>query len=320
MKNQSIGKNAVFNVIKQICSIIFPLITYPYISRILGPDKLGKYSFADSIIQYFIILAGLGVPTYAVRECSMLRNDKTELNRFASEIFSINLLALLISYLLLFAVVCFVPRIRENRLLVAIMSIEVFASVVGRDWVNTVFEDFFYIAIRYILIQGLAIILMFVLVRKESDYVIYASISATAYSTGFFVNVLYTRKYVRFGISRPRNLRKHLKPILLLFCSTIAINIYIHSDITVLGLLAGDSETGIYTVVSKVYIVIKALLNAIITVTIPRLAKFLGEDDHAHYNELLATLRKYLYTLVVPAVVGTVCLGKDMLRIIGGRQ
>ena len=153
MKEKSIKTNAVLNVIRQCCAILFPLITYPYLSRILGAGNLGRYSFADSVIQYIIILAELGVSTYAVREGAGLREEKKALNSFCSQVFTINMLSMLIAYAVLGILIHSVPRIRQETPIILILSVEVFAVVIGREWLNTIFEDFRYMTVRYIVIQ-----------------------------------------------------------------------------------------------------------------------------------------------------------------------
>ena len=107
-RKTSVSVNAMLNVLKQCCNIVFPLITYPYVAQTLGATNLGKYSFAESVIQYFLLLSALGIPSYAIREGSRIRNDKKKISQFASELFSINFLAMLLSYLILFLLICFV--------------------------------------------------------------------------------------------------------------------------------------------------------------------------------------------------------------------
>ena len=110
MKQKSLGLNAVLNGIKQCCSIIFPLITFPYISRVLGNDGYGKYSFSYSVTNYFILLAALGIYTYAIREGAKVRDDQKEVDKFCSQVFSINVCSAAISLLLLSIMVFCLPK------------------------------------------------------------------------------------------------------------------------------------------------------------------------------------------------------------------
>lgn len=312
--------NVILNILKQCCNIVFPLITYPYAARVLGDEALGRYSFSDSIITYFMVLAALGIPTYAIREGARIREDKKRISVFASEMYTINMLALIISYTILILFIVLVPRIQRDYIFMLILSINVITNVLGRDWINSIFEDFFYITVRYVFCQIICMVLLFIFVHDPSDVYLYTIIMLLSNAGGYVLNFFYTQKYVPVRFTKHINLKRHLKPILYLFCSTIAITIYIKSDITVLGFLRSDSEVGIYTLSSRIYMIVKALLNAVITVTIPRLANYLGTGDYEGYNSLINYLRKFLYVLVLPSIVGVYFLAPNIMLLLGGEN
>ena len=317
-KTKSIQINAILNIIKQCCVIIFPLITFPYVSRVLDSANLGRYSFSDSIIQYFIYFATLGIPTYAIREAARVRSNKKELTQLATELFSINVVTMIVSYIILFLVVFYVPRVHRESVLIVILSFNILFNTLGRDWINTVFEDFFYLTLRYIILQTISLILILCLVKRPEHYILYTIIMAFAYSGNFLLNIFYTRRYIPYRFTIKLNLKKHIKPILYLFCITISTTIYVKSDITILGFFKSDSEVGIYTLSSNIYTVIKSILNAVIIVVIPRLSVYLGENKRDEYEGLLNSLKKVLYTLVIPAIVGIFLLSKDVMLFMGG--
>ena len=116
MKQRSLGLNAVLNGVKQCCSIVFPLITFPYISRVLGNDGYGKYSFSNSINKLFLYCLRLfGIYTYAIREGAKIRDDQKEVDKFCSQVFSINVCSAVISLLLLGLVVFNSPKLSEYK-------------------------------------------------------------------------------------------------------------------------------------------------------------------------------------------------------------
>ena len=115
-------------------------------------------------------------------------------------------------------------------------------------------------------------------------------------------------------------MQKHLKPVLYLFCITVTISIYVKSDITVLGFLSTDSEVGIYTLASKIYTIIKSVLNAVITVTLPRISYYLGDMQFDNYNKLIRKIRQVLYTVVFPTIIGVFCLSSDIMLLLGGKE
>ena len=316
---KSIKVNAFYNVLRQCCTVLFPLITYPYVSRVLGSAGLGKYSFADSIIQYFLILAGLGIATYGVREGSIIKDDKPKFERLVAELFTISAIATVISCLLLVLCLLTVPRLREDRNIILILSLNIICALLGRDWLNTVFEDFKYLSVRYVILHLISLVLIFCFIKSPDDVARYAWICLFAASGGYLANIFYTKRLVSYRLASP-NFKAHLKPILLLFCSTVAINIYIHSDVTILGFLKSNEDVGCYSVASKVYITVKGVLNAVIVVAIPRLSNYLGNGKTTEYNQLLDKLRVSIYTIMIPSIVGLFILSEDTIRVVGGAE
>lgn len=308
------------NVLKQCANIIFPLITYPYVSRILGAGNLGKYSFSDSVIGILLIFVSLGIPTYAIREGARIRDRKKEITQFSAEMFSLNIISLIIFSLLFFVLVLCIPRMQQNISLTYILYINVIANTVGRDWINSIYEDYLYLTLRYVAFQAAAVVMVLVFVRKPEDYVLYTWIMVFANSGGYIMNLFYTQKYVPVHFCFKACLKKHLKPVLYLFGVALAIEIYVKSDIAILGFLRSDNEVGIYTLSSKVYTIIKALLNAIIIASIPRISNCLGSGDHKQYYHILNKLRKWLYALVFPCVTGMFFESYNVLRLIGGED
>ncbi len=315
---RNVGTNAILNIIKQSCNIVIPLITYPYVTRVLGEDSLGKFSFADSVISYFVILATLGIPTYAIREGARIRDDKSAITQFSAELFSINVFSTIIAYFLLGICIVNQHRLQREPILLFILSINILTNTISRDWINNIYEDFFYITIRYIIFQIISLVLIFVVIHGSEDYTKYTVIMMFSNSGAYLSSFFYNLRRVPIKLTYRLNLKKHFKPILLLFCSTLAIQIYVKSDITVLGFLRSDADVGIYTAASKIYTIVKALLNAVIMVAIPRLSYYLGKNDSDGYNKLLNKLRDSLFALVIPCVVGCFCLSKEIIYLIGG--
>ena len=323
MAQKSIKLNAILNVIKQSMSVLFPLITYPYVSRVLGADHLGRYSFSDSIVQIIITLSLIGIPTYAVREGAMIRNEKKELKDFCSEVFTINVVSAIISYLVLIFMVTMIERFRIENVIILILSVNIMSRCLGRDWLNTIYEDYFYISIRFIIVHIISLVLIFLLVKSPDDLLKYVVIMAASELFGNVLNIYYTHKRIPYSLRFTRDMIRHLKPIFILFCSSVATTIYIRSDIAILGFLRPDSDVGVYTMSSKIYTIVKNIMNAVITVAIPRLSFYLGEnieEGRIEYNRLLNNLRNILFLILFPASVGLFCLSSDAMFILGGSE
>lgn len=156
-KNKSIKLNFIMNVILTMSSFIFPLITFPYVSRILLPEGTGKVSFATSLISYFSMFAQLGIPTYGIRACAKVRDDKEELTRTTQELVIINFVMSVISYTALAVALMLVPRLREERALYIIVSLTIAFNVIGMEWMYKALEQYTYITIRSIIFKFVAL-------------------------------------------------------------------------------------------------------------------------------------------------------------------
>lgn len=319
MKKKSLGFNAVLNGIKSIMSILFPLITFPYVSRVLQAENLGKYNFALTFVSYFLLLAGLGISTYAVREGSKYRDDREAMSKFASEVFTINLASTLISYIALFVLTLIVPKFSQYENLILILSLEIFFTTLGVEWIYTVFEEFTYITIRSIAFQFLAVILMLTTIKTQDDYVIYAWITAFATVGANVINFFGLRKFIDLRITFKFDAKKHLKPILLLFATSVATTIYVNFDVTMLGFMTTDYNVGIYTAAVKIYKIVKTFLSGVIIVSVPRLANYIGNGKIDEFKETFSKIFNALMIVTLPAMVGLFCLSPQIVLFLSGK-
>ena len=317
---KSIKRNTILNAVQNICKILFPLITIPYASRVLQPANYGIVGFGNSIIRYFILLAGLGVSTYSQREAPAFRNDNNKFEEFSRQIFTINSISTIISYILFLLVFFTSQRLIDYRLLILIQSIAIVLPALGADWINVIYEDYLYITVRYILMQCVSLILLFALVKRQEDLYWYAAINILATTGGNLFNILYIRKYAKLKIVNPKSCIQHLRPVLILFCGTIATVIYVNSDITILGLFMRYEDVGIYTIVSNIYSVIKQLISAIITVSVPRLSFLIGNKMELEYKALAQSVLDSLISVLLPIISGLCFLSYHILNVMGGEQ
>lgn len=317
---KKIGTNAILNVIKTGLSVLFPLITYPYAIRVLSPAGIGKVAYGSSIINYFALLAMLGISTYATREGAKRRDNRQGFNDFANEVFTINVIATVIAYALLFLALIFVRPWHDYRKLMLIQSASILLTTLGIDWVNNVFEDFLYITIRSILSHIVNIALLFILVRTADDYYMYALLTVLTNGFTCVLNWFYCRRYVHIRLVRRINLKDHFGPIIVLFANAIAVSIYVNLDVTMLGWMIGDYIVGLYEVSVKVYSIIKRLLAAIYTVSLPRLAYCLGNKDYSEYKKINTGLWRYLSILLIPCSVGLIAIAPEIMLFMGGSE
>ncbi|MCR5770848.1 MAG: flippase [Butyrivibrio sp.] len=318
--NKKIGINAILNVIKSGLSILFPIVTYPYALRVLGAENIGKVSYSQSIISYFSLIAMMGISTYGTREGSKIRNDKIELDKFVSELFSINIFTSAFSFFLLFISLLLVDKFSNYRILLIINSLSIIFTTFGIDWLNQVFEDYFFITIRSIVAHIVSMLILFMFVRTSNDYIVYAFLAVTTNMIICVSNWFYCRKYVKIKFTITPKWKKHLKPLLTLFANAIAVSIYVNVDVTMLGWIKDDYDVGLYTVSVKIYSIIKTMLVAVYAVSIPRLASYAGENKLIEYRRLYTRMWKALSIIVIPAGVGLILVSKEVMMLMGGSE
>ena len=319
-KRKSIKANLILNTIKTLSSIIFPLLTFPYVSRILHAENIGKVHYAASIISYFALVASLGISTYAIRSGAGLRNNKEKLNKFCNQIFTINMISTLVAYIGIGIMLLFVNDLQDYRILIIIESMTIIFTTLGVDWINSIFEDFKYITIRSIGIQVLTLVLTFVFIHQSNDYYIYAIISVISSVGANILNIFYVRKYCRIRLTTNIEIKKNIKPIMLLFSNYISGTIYKSSDITMLGAMCGEETVGIYYVAVKIYNIAKQLLNSIITVILPRIAHYEYNNLEKEKDKLLNKVFKAILISTFPIIVGMIMLRNEIIQLISSEE
>lgn len=317
-KAKSLRVNATLNAIKQLCGIIFPIITFSYATRVVGAEGIGVYSFAQSIISYMLLIASIGVTNYAVREGSKVKDNKDKLLSFCNEVYSINITFTVISYIVLLVMMLTWTRLQEYKIAILIQSSAIIVTTLGADWINTIYEDYLYLTLRYIAVQIIALLAMLTFVKSTDDLYKYIIICTLSSSGGNLFNIAYIRKRLRLRPTLKMNIREHMLPMLILFFNSIASVIYLNSDITMLRIFTDDREVGLYTVSTKVYSVIKTLINGVTYVTVPRFSYYLGKEMKKVYTEKFYKLFDLLLIITLPAALGLFMLSKNILIVFAG--
>lgn len=322
MRINNIRVNMILSSIKGILTVVFPFITFPYISRILDVEKLGNYNFSNSIISYFLLLAGLGISTYAMREGSKIRDNYDKLQKLSSELYTLNMISTIISYFLLFLLVLLIPKINDYGITIFLLSSTIILQTVGKEWICIIFEDYFFITIRSLIINIISILLLFIFVKTKNDFYIYVFISVISSSANNILNHFYSKKYCKVKFTLSKNILKHIKPVLIFFSTTLAVSIYVNSDITILGYLKGDYEVGLYSVSVKIYSILKTIIVSMVSVIIPRLSylRNQGKDMSDEYNLITNEVFSFIITIVLPIIFGSIMLSSEIVFIIAGEN
>ncbi|MDG2949977.1 oligosaccharide flippase family protein [Exercitatus varius] len=317
---RNIGVNAILNVIKTSLSVLFPLITYPYISRVLGVENLGKVNYAVIFVSYFSTLAALGISAYAVREGSKLRENKESLIKLGSQLFSINLLSMFVAYFLLILITFTFIENSEYQKLILLQSLVILFTTLSIDWINVLYEDFLYITIRTIVIQICSLIALFVFVKTSGDIYYYIFLSVVASGLSCLLNFFYCRRYFRLRLTCQLDLKKHFRKIFTLFLGAILISIYVNSDVIFIEKFNGIYYVGIYVIAVKIYAVLRTIFSAIYYVAIPKLSNFSANNRFDDFKSLYTKLVSYLLLILLPVSTGIFILSKNIVLFMGGKD
>lgn len=190
----------------------------------------------------------------------------------------------------------------------------------GTEWIYIIYEDYAYITIRSVVFKIISIVLLFILVRKPGDYLWYTLVTVLSSVGSNILNFVHARSLYSIKLVKKIDWNLHLSPIFIIFASTVAINIFVYSDVTILGLLKDDEAVGIYSVAVKIYQIAQGLLAAIVTVTIPRLAMLFGKRMFEEYKQILSKVLNTLSVLVLPTVVGLIMLSREVILVIAGSK
>lgn len=317
-RNKSLKLNFLMNVMLTMSSFIFPLITFPYISRILLPIGTGKVSFATSIVTYFSMFAQLGIPTYGIRACARVRDSREELTRTAQELLSINLIMSVISYAVLFILVLTVPRFRAEKNLYVILSFTIILTAIGMEWLYKALEQYTYITIRSVIFKFIALIAMFLLVHDQKDYVVYGGITIFAASASNILNLLNAHKYIDLKPIGNYNFKRHMKPILIFFAMSCATTIYTNLDTVMLGFMSTDVDVGYYNAAVKIKVILVSIVTSLGTVLLPRASYYIQQGKLKGFRKITEKALNFVVLLAMPLMLYFIYYAKEGIYFLSG--
>lgn len=308
-RKESVMVNGIFFSAYRVLNILFPLVTSVYVARILLADGTGRVAYAQNIVTYFTLIAALGLPTYGTREIAKSLDNKTKYNTTFFELFIINAISTTACALCYYSLCFIVPAFRADIKLYLVAGISILLNYINIDWLYQGREEYKYISIRGFIVKLICTLLLFVLVKNKNDYVMYAGLHCMIIGGNSFANVLGLRKRVSFDKYNV-NLAKHFRPLLILFATNIAIELYTMLDTTMLGIMCEKSVVGYYSYAMKTSKIIITVLSAATTVLLPRLSHLYNEGDKSKFNNLAN--KGILFLLLSSLPLATVlCINAD---------
>jgi len=313
----SVKKNFFYSSLVSFLNLSFPLITYPYIARVLGAELVGRVYFATSFVYCFILLASLGIPIYGIREIAKVRNNRREMSRIFSELLLINILTTTIAIALYAFTFIFVSKVKQDMLLFAVFGVNIVGNIFSLDWFYGGIEEFRYIAYRGVLVKATSLILLLLFVHKRSDYLIYGLITVIALNGGNIFNIFNAFKYVDISFKNTA-LRAHIKPIIYVSGIVLTISLYFNFNITLLGFISGDKQVGLFSTAFKVFQAVLVVGSSLSAVLIPRISFYLKNDMIEEYSHHLEKLFQITGMFTIPASIGVFLLSREIVFAFAG--
>lgn len=317
-KRPALGLNFLMNVILTMSSLIFPLITFPYTSRVLMADGNGKVQLATSVISYFLLIAQLGIPTYGIRVCAAVRDDKTKLSRTVHELMTIQMVTMFLSYLLFLLCLNLIPKIRAERSLYLVTSFMILLNSIGMEWLFKAMEQYTYITVRSLIFKVFSIAAMFLMVHSKEDYVLYAGIAVLASAGSNVMNLTQLPKYIYLRPVGEYRFRQHFKPVLVLFAYVCATTIYTNLDSVMLGFMLTDADVGYYGVAVKIKNILVSVVTALGAVMLPRVSYYYEQGLMEKFWDMAAKAFHVVLMMAVPLTVYFMIFAKYGIFFLSG--
>ena len=312
-------KNIIYNILLSLSNILFPLVSFPYAARILGPTGIGEAQFIFSYAQYFALFAALGIPVYGIKEIAKANNDPeaTKSTFFSlSALFSITSIIASTLYL---ASILLIPYFKPQLNIYIISGILVLFSFTYTDWYYSGKGAFKTITIRSVIVKAMSLGLLYLFVKTPSDLynylgiLIFTILGNQVYS---FIVILYENK----GIPYQLEFSKHIKPLLFIFGATAASSMYTILDTVLLGFLSNATAVGYYTAAIKFIKLTLPFVTSVGAVFIPVLSKHFCEKDYAAVQKNLTASFYFIVALTIPLTIGTILIAPEIIAIFSGEK
>lgn len=319
-KQSSIKKNFFFNLTMTLSTFLFPILTFPYVSRVLGPDGIGKVQFILSFVQYFIFFAMLGIPLYGIREIAKARKDIFELKKLFSTLLLLNIFTTILVFIVYIIIVIFTPHFKEDLVFYSAASIMILLCFSSVDWFFSGIERFKYIAIRSVVIRFSLVALMYIAVQKRTDVLPYLWVSIAGSILNNICNLFAARKYINFRIVKKEDFKIHIKPLFFIFSTVVAASIYSQLNVLFLGFLKGFKDVGFYSSGIKINMMCLPFMTALSVVLMPQIAESFREKNEERIKYLINESLEYIILFGIPMAVGLIGLAPEIILLVSGKE
>ena len=317
---QSVKVNYILNLINTGTQMLFPLITFPYVCRVIEADGIGQINFFQSIISYISLFTCLGIPMYAIREIARDRSDVVQMNRTAMEILLLHSMLTLVGYAIV-AILCLtVPQIQVNIPLFLILSLTIFFTAIGCEWFYQGIEDFKYITIRGLIIKTVSVVLLFIFVKSKTDFLYYGCYTVFGVLGGNIFNFLRLRKYIHREnfIFSELHIKRHVKPVLKVFSFSVVTSIYLQLNTVLLGFLKNALAVGYFAAATKVMQMLLTMSACLGSVMMPRASHLIAENKEDEFNRLIQKSYDFTLAIALPMTIGLIFCAPSLITALCG--
>ena len=317
---QSVKVNYILNLINTGTQMLFPLITFPYVCRVIEADGIGQINFFQSIISYISLFTCLGIPMYAIREIARDRSDVVQMNRTAMEILLLHSMLTLVGYAIV-AILCLtVPQIQVNIPLFLILSLTIFFTAIGCEWFYRGIEDFKYITIRGLIIKTVSVVLLFIFVKSKTDLLYYGCYTVFGVLGGNIFNFFRLRKYIHREniIFSELHIKRHVKPVLKVFSFSVVTSIYLQLNTVLLGFLKNALAVGYFAAATKVMQMLLMMSSCLGSVMMPRASHLIAENKEAEFNRLIQKSYDFTLAIALPMTIGLIFCAPSLITALCG--
>lgn len=315
--SSSIKKNLIYNILLQVVTLLIPLVTVPYVSRVLGKDGIGTYSYTLSIVQYFIIIGTLGISMYGNRAIAYVRDDKEKMSK---TFWAITALKALTSGIALLVYILIFGTNEKYGTIFLIQSINIIANIIDISWLYMGLEDFKKTVTRNLLVKIICVISIFLFIKDYDDLYLYVIINAMMALLGNLVMWAYLPKIVSKVKIKFVDIKEHFLPALQLFIPQIAIQIYAVLDKTMLGYMTTVGEVGLYEQSQKIVKLVLSLVTSLGVVMLPRMSNTFANGDIKKMDEYLNRSLRGVSYVSIPMAIGIASISNEFVPWFFGEE
>lgn len=317
-KTTSLAKNYFFNITYKLLNIAMPLITAPYLSRVVGAEGLGIYAYYYAIAHYFYLFGKMGLNNYGTREIAISKDNQENINSTFSSIYMQQIISSVIMQLI-YIIFCLFS-VKNDGIIPIILGIYTLGCLFDIDWLYLGLEKFDKIAIKNIIVKIVTLIAIFVFVKSSSDLWIYTLIMSAGMIIGFWTLWFGVKKYVKFRPVKIKEALKHIKPNAILLVPVLAANIYRSIDKVMLGQMSNMTELGYFDNAEKIIYAISGFITAFDNIMIPKCSKLIANNKEERCKQYISYTMQFLFFIIL--LMGSVCIGlsKHLVLIVFGNE